>query len=59
MQWDSIVEQVGDRLPRTAEGAGGVSWPVRMMIGPLYLKYAYNLSDDQVLQRELESPYIH
>jgi len=27
-----------------------------MMVGLLYLKYAYNLSDDQVLERWLESP---
>ena len=29
-----------------------------MMVGLLYLKYAYNLSDDQVLDRWLESPYM-
>ena len=29
-----------------------------MMVGLLYLKYADNLSDDQVLERWLESPYM-
>ena len=48
MPWDSIVEQVADLLPPTPEGAGRASLPVRMMVGLLYLKYAYNLSDDQV-----------
>ncbi|MEX0385366.1 transposase [Spiribacter pallidus] len=57
MPWDSIVEQVADLLPRTREGAGA-SLPVRMTVGLLSLKYAYNLSDDQVLERWLESPYM-
>ena len=58
MPWDSIVEQVADLLPPTPEGAGRASLPVRMMVGLLYLKYVYNLSDDQVLERWLESPYM-
>ena len=58
MPWDSIVEQVADLLPPTPEGAGRASLPVRMMVGLLYLKYAYNLSDDQMLERWLESPYM-
>jgi len=58
MPWESIVEQVADLLPPTPEGAGRASLPVRMMVGLLYLKYAYNLSDDQVLERWLESPYM-
>jgi len=58
MPWDSIVEQVADLLPPTPEGAGRASLPVRMMVGLLYLKYASNLSDDQVLERWLESPYM-
>ncbi|KAF0284704.1 transposase [Spiribacter roseus] len=58
MPWESIVEQVADLLPPTPEGAGRASLPVRMMVGLLYMKYAYNLSDDQVLERWLESPYM-
>ena len=58
MPWDAIVEQVAELLPPTPEGAGRASLPVRMMVGLLYLKYAYDLSDDQVLERWLESPYM-
>ena len=56
MPWESIVDRVADLLPPTLEGASRASLPVRMMVGLLYLKYAYNLSDDQVLERWLESP---
>jgi IS5 family transposase len=58
MPWDAIVEQVADVLPPTPEGAGRASLPVRMMVGLLYLKYAYDLSDDEALERWLESPYM-
>jgi len=51
MPWDDIVEQAAELLPPTPEGAGRASLPVRMMVGLLYLKYAYNFSDDQVLER--------
>jgi IS5 family transposase len=58
MAWEGIVEQVSDLLPPTPKDAGRASLPVRMMVGLLYLKYAYSLSDDQALERWLESPYM-
>ena len=58
MPWDDIVEQVAELLPPIPVGAGRGSLPVRMMVGLLYLKYAYNLSDDLVLERWLGSPYM-
>ena len=53
MPWDAIIEQGAELLPPTSEGAGRASLPVRMMVGLLYLKYAYDLSDDEVLERWL------
>ena len=42
MPWEGIIEQFAELLPPTPEGAGRASLPVRMMVGLLYLKYAYN-----------------
>ena len=36
---------------------GRPALPTRMMVGLLYLKYTYNLSDEEVLQGWLENPY--
>ncbi|AEQ96607.1 transposase, degenerated [Xanthomonas oryzae pv. oryzicola BLS256] len=37
--------------------AGRPALPVRLMIGLLYLKHAYDLSDEAVCARWLENPY--
>ncbi len=57
MPWDAITERVAKVLPPTPTGAGRASLPVRLMVGLLYLKHAYNVSDEQLVVRWLENPY--
>ncbi|MCB1637066.1 MAG: IS5 family transposase, partial [Xanthomonadales bacterium] len=44
-------------LPPAPIGAGRPALPVRLMAGLLYLKHAYDLSDETVCERWLENPY--
>jgi transposase, IS5 family len=39
------------------ETAGRPGKPVRLMVGLIYLKHTYNLSDEQVCERWVENPY--
>lgn len=57
MPWDDLIAQVGDALPAIPAGAGRRPLPARLMLGLLYLKYAYDLSDEAVVARWLENPY--
>lgn len=57
MPWDDLFAQVGDALPAIPAGAGRRPLPARLMLGLLYLKYAYDLSDEAVVARWLENPY--
>lgn len=57
MPWADLESTLAITLP-PAPGAGGrPALPVRLMAGLLYLKHAYNLSDDDVCVRWLENPY--
>ena len=56
MPWDVIVEQVAELLPPTPEGLDPACLPVRMMVGLLYVKYAFDHPDDQVIECWSESP---
>jgi IS5 family transposase len=57
MPWDAIAERLGEVLPPEPTGAGRAALPLRLMVGLLYLKHAFNLSDEQVLVRWVENPY--
>jgi len=57
MPWQTLIEAVGKSLPAIPAGAGRRPLPARLMLGLLYLKYAYDLSDEAVVQRWMENPY--
>jgi len=57
MPWEALIDAVGESLPAIPAGAGCRPLPARLMLGLLYLKYAYDLSDEAVCQRWLENPY--
>lgn len=58
MPWDTMLHNMRDALPAIPAGGGQRPLPARLMIGLLYLKYAYDLSDEAVCQRWLENPYF-
>ncbi|HEX7340477.1 MAG TPA: IS5 family transposase [Rhodanobacteraceae bacterium] len=58
MPWDDLITAIGHTLPSIPAGAGRRPLPARLVIGLLYLKHAYNLSDEAVCQRWLENPYF-
>jgi IS5 family transposase len=43
--------------PLYCEDNGAPALPTRLMVGLEYLKYAYNLSDEELVARWLENPY--
>ena len=57
MPWEAIAERLSGVLPPEPAGAGRPALPMRLVVGLLYLKHAYNLSDEQVCARWLENPY--
>lgn len=57
LPWDSLIAAVGDSLPSVPAGSGRRPLPARLVLGLLYLKYTYSLSDEAVCQRWLENPY--
>lgn len=57
MPWEALIEEVGASLPQIPVGPGRRPLPARLVLGLLYLKYAYDLSDEAVCARWLENPY--
>lgn len=57
MPWDALIAAVGQTLPQVPEGPGRRPLPAWLVLGLLYLKHAYNLSDEAVCERWLENPY--
>lgn len=57
MPWETLERELSSVLPPAPAGAGRPALPFRMIIGLLYLKHAYNHSDEQVCARWLENPY--
>ena len=49
MPWAALEEALTPALPPDPAGAGRPALPVRLMAGLLYLKHAYDLSDEAVL----------
>jgi len=57
MPWETLIESVGQSLPLMPAGSGRRPLPARLVLGLLYLKHAYDLSDETVCARWLENPY--
>lgn len=57
MPWDGLINEVGQLLPQVPTAQGRRPLPARLVLGLLYLKYAYDLSDEAVCARWLENPY--
>ena len=54
IEWQALVDEFG---PLYAEGKGRPGIPIRLMVGLHYLKHAFNLSDEAVVERWIENPY--
>jgi IS5 family transposase len=54
MQWQRFDEAYA---PLYCEDNGAPALPTRLMVGLEYLKYTYNLSDEELVVRWLENPY--
>lgn len=57
MPWPALEQALSARLPADPVRGGRPALPVRLMAGLLYLKHAYDLSDEAVCERWLENPY--
>jgi len=57
MPWEAIEKAVSGVFPPTPVGPGRPGLPIRLMAGLLYLKHAYNLSDEATCERWLENCY--
>ncbi|QBG86245.1 IS5 family transposase [Xanthomonas oryzae] len=57
LPWSALEQALSPRLPATTATGGRPGLPVRLIAGLLYLKHAYNLSDEAVCERWLENPY--
>ncbi|SMQ99248.1 hypothetical protein PD885_02004 [Xanthomonas fragariae] len=57
MPWAALEQALSSRLPATQADGGRPALPVRLIAGLLYLKHAYDLSDEAVCERWLENPY--
>jgi IS5 family transposase len=54
MDWSIFEQEFG---PLYVENFGRPGLPIRLVVGLHYLKYAYNESDESVVERLLENPY--
>ena len=57
MPWPALEQALAPNLPADPVGGGRPALPIRLMAGLLYLKHAYDLSDEAVCERWLENPY--
>ncbi len=60
MPWAALEQALSRHFPATAATAaagGRPALPVRLIAGLLYLKHAYDLSDEAVCERWLENSY--
>lgn len=51
------LAKLAGAMPSTTPAGGRPALPLRLMAGLLYLKHAYDLSDEAVCERWLENPY--
>ncbi len=57
LPWSALEQALSPQLPATTGTGGRPALPVRLIAGLLYLKHAYDLSDEAVCARWLENPY--
>ncbi len=57
LPWSALEQALSPRLPATTGAGGRPALPLRLIAGLLYLKHAYDLSDEAVCERWLENPY--
>ncbi len=57
MPWDAMAQRLSSVLPAEPKAGGRPALSLRLMCGLLYLKHAYNLSDEALCERWLENPY--
>lgn len=57
MPWEAMVQRLSKLLPAEPKAGGRPALSLRLMCGLLYLKHAYNLSDEALCERWLENPY--
>ncbi|OMO16176.1 hypothetical protein LMG9585_18695, partial [Xanthomonas oryzae pv. oryzae] len=57
LPWSALEQALSPQLPATTGTGGRPALPVRLIAGLLYLKHAYDLSDEAVCERWLENPY--
>ncbi|WP_330462236.1 IS5 family transposase [Xanthomonas nasturtii] len=57
LPWSALEQALLPRLPATTASGGRPGLPMRLIAGLLYLKHAYDLSDEAVCARWLENPY--
>ncbi|AJQ84232.1 transposase IS1478 [Xanthomonas oryzae pv. oryzae PXO86] len=57
LPWSALEQALSPRLPATTSTGGRPALPMRLIAGLLYLKHAYDLSDEAVCERWLENPY--
>lgn len=57
MPWEAMAQRLSKVLPASPSAGGRPALSLRLMCGLLYLKHAYNLSDEALCERWLENPY--
>ncbi len=58
LPWSALEQVLSPRLPATTSTGGRPALPVRLIAGLLYLKHAYDLSDEAVCERWLEKSVL-
>ena len=54
IDWDLLDQELGHEFCATN---GASALPTRLMVGLMYLQHTFNLSDEAVVERWVESPY--
>ena len=54
INWDKFEQDFADYFPASV---GNPALPARLVVGVLYLKHAYGMSDEAVVERWVENPY--
>ncbi len=58
LPWSALEQALSPQLPATTGTGGRPALPVRLIAGLLYLKHAYDLSDEAVCERWLEKSVL-
>ncbi len=58
LPWSALEQALSPRLPATTGAGGRPALPLRLIAGLLYLKHAYDLSDEAVCERWLEKSIL-